>query len=215
MNTATVIDHRRHRPGDQMNSLCFVDLETTSLDPDRGEIWEAALILRDLTGERSDTEYLWEIHPDMSTADPMSLKVGGYYLRAETAHQPVGTVACLKSPRFKDDDEYELMGAENLAVLLASMLNGAYIVGAVPDFDARFLRRFLARNGHCLTAHHRLVCVETLVAGALKQPVPQGLRQAAEALGVKVDEEVRHTALGDARLARDVYDAVMAGETRG
>jgi len=31
----------------------------------------------------------------------------------------------------------------------------------------------------------------------------------AQALGVKISEEDRHTALGDAKFARAIYDAVM------
>jgi DNA polymerase III epsilon subunit-like protein len=193
-----------------MNRLCFVDLETTSLDSDRGEIWEAALILRDDTN-RPDAEYHWQIHPDLTTADPMSLRLGDYYLRSEVTHLPVGTVGCLKAPHLTEDDDVEFRTTEYLATLLASTLDGAYLVCAVPDFDARFLRRFLARNGQCFTAQHRLICVENLVAGALHLPVPIGLAKSAAAMGLQVDKDVLHSALYDARLARDVYDAVMGG----
>lgn len=218
-----------------MSTLTFLDLETTGLDSDRHEIWEIGLIHRDHTGH-PDAEYRWEIHPSLTTADPMALKISRYYQRAELAHYPVGTVACLQAPHLNDDDPIKGIPPEELASVLASLLDGTHMVGSVPDFDARFLRRFLARYGQCFTAHYHLIDVEALAVGylhgvtrcavdqldamdrprdALKQlphrvaSLPWDSEALSRAVGVDPDQFDRHTALGDARWARAIYDAVI------
>lgn len=168
--------------------IVFVDVETTGLDPDRHHIWEIAVILRDPDTE--DAEHHWMVRADLETADPASLRIGRYYERTRGWGR-------------MEEPEY-------VAGTLAPMLDGAYLAGAVPSFDAAFLARFLRRHGQCPTWHHRLICVETMAATVLDLPVPLGLTDSADALGVPLDTSVTHTALGDARLARGVYDATRA-----
>ena len=90
------------------------------------------------------------------------------------------------------------------------LLDGATIVGAVPDFDARHLTRWLRANGQAATWHYHLVDVETLAAGALRKPPPWNFDELLATYGLTYDEDARHTALGDARMVRDLYDAVLA-----
>ena len=58
-----------------MTPLAFVDTETTHLDAEVGEAWEVAVILRE-QDRRTDTEYVWQVRPDLTTADPESLRIG-------------------------------------------------------------------------------------------------------------------------------------------
>lgn len=55
---------------------------------------------------------------------------------------------------------------------------------------------------------HRLRCVETLTAGHLGREIG-GLSDCAAALGI--DTPAAHTALGDARTARAIWDAILGG----
>ncbi len=194
-----------------MTRLCFLDCETTSLNSDTGEVWEIGLIVR----ESEDTEYCWQIRPDLSTADPMSLRVGRYFERIWSPSAEAGSAWRVTHP-----GGYGNTTASDVAFDIADLLNGAHVVGCVPDFDARFLRRFLARNSYCFTAHYHLIDVENLAVGYLVakgEPLspPWDSEVISAKLGVDPSKYERHTALGDARWARDLYDAVMGGGHRG
>lgn len=195
--------------------LAFVDCETTGLDPFTGHtIWELAVIVRQLGENRVDgsdfeweEEHVWQLRPDLNTADPEALEMNGFFHRFKV---PAG-VSALWFPEF----QREPIGQSftEAVTQIRDVLDGVYLVGAVPSFDAMMLTHLL--HGYDLKPswRHRLVCVETLAAAVLGEPVPQGLRHAATALGVEFDEAGRHTAIGDARAARDVYDAVMVRGT--
>lgn len=89
---------------------------------------------------------------------------------------------------------------------------GAMLVGAVPSFDAETLAARMRANGLCPSWHHRLRCVESMVMGRYRVEA-NGLAHAAELVGYDFPAADRHTALGDARACRAVFDAVMADES--
>ncbi len=180
--------------------IAFVDLETTGVDPARHHLWEIAVIHR--TGN-TDVEYCWQVRPDLSTADPMALKIGGYYRRTNFEDSPVGEVHRQAHPRMETDDAPTTM---QFAAELAWMLNGAVLAAANVGFDAAFLDRFLRANGQAPSWDYHLLEVESYAAGALGFSPPWKLDKLASALGVDLPED-RHSALADARLVRDVYDA--------
>ena len=169
-----------------MARIVFVDVETTGLDVDRHHAWEIALIVRE--PDKDDVEYTWQVVAPMATADPTALRINRYYERF--------VWGSAKGPR-------------DLAVFVAKTLDGAHLAAANPAFDAAFLGKFLRDNGQCPAWHYRLICVESMAMTALGSPVPLGLGKCAERLGLDVDESVAHTALGDAALARDVYDNAL------
>lgn len=188
-------------------TLAFVDCESTGLRPDLGHgIWELAIIRRgpDKDSDWWETEHVWQIRPDLTTADPTALDVCRYHQRFRV---PPG-VDALWFPQEQREPVPQTFA--EAAGQIRRLLDGAYLVGAVPSFDALMLTYFLRAHGLEPAWRHRLVCVENLVAGALGQPIPMGLRHAATSVGVWVDPEARHTAMGDARVACDVYDAVRA-----
>lgn len=175
-------------------TLVFIDTETTSLRPDR-RVWEIGLIIR-RPGKRDwekrgfiDSAYL-----DLGNADQKSLEIGRYYERhphgIDAATEPVET-------------EYDALS------FVERHTRGAILVGAVPNFDAEVLAARMRANGICPSWHYHLVDVETLAAGALRMPPKWNFDTLLDAYGLVYDEADRHTALGDARMARDLYDAVM------
>lgn len=195
-----------------MSRLVFLDTETVGL-ADECDIWEIGLIARTDAG---DVEYCWRLRPDMVRAEPTGLRIGRYYERiGKLAYKPVGSAVRVVNPRGGGDDE-----AAGVAFDLAQLLDGATIVGAVPDFDARHLSRWLAQYDQCGTWHYHLHCVETLALGYLAgqnrllPPLPVRSDDLSRMVGVEPPGDTeRHTALGDARWVRDIWDAITGGRT--
>ncbi len=68
-----------------MTNIAAVDTETTGLDPSRHDVWEIAIIRPDLplgsTTGPYDLKRSTLIHtpPDLSKADPTSLRINRFY----------------------------------------------------------------------------------------------------------------------------------------
>ncbi len=188
---------------ESMTKLCFVDTETTGLDPDRHEIWEVGLIVRDpmkgtRDGQVHDEEYHWFLSVDLGAADSVALRISGYYDRHPLADYRF----------FVDCDE--VPSPREFAKEFSHLTAGAHLVGAVVSFDEERLRKLLRANGACPDWHYHLVDVEALVAGLCGLDPPWVSDDLGSYVGVaKQTDELRHTALGDARRARDIYDATM------
>lgn len=179
--------------------ICFLDTETTSLRPDR-RAWEVAIIVRD-TDAGTDVEHTWFIETDdldLGNADPVSLRIGRFYERHPQFNG--------QELKFTDIDVEDVVARE-----VEYLTRGAIVVGAVPDFDTHVLGEMLRRSGFCPAWHYHLVDVETLAAGALKLPPRWDFDKVLAAYGLTYDEADRHTALGDTRMVRDLYDVVMRG----
>jgi len=130
-------------------------------------------------------------------------------------------------------DYYRDETATWIAAQVASMLDGATIVANNPAFDRKFLEKFLSANGQILTASHRMIDIRTLMIGYIHgandaAPLENTFRPRVvdlvrewlygdtdnpswEIVGVTQDPATAHTALGDARLVREVYDAICGG----
>jgi len=190
--------------------LAFVDTETTGLDTLIHDPWEIAVILRT---DGQDEEHVFRIAPDLADATPEALKVNRYYERVST-------------PDWTWDDPHIA------ATRLHSLLDGAVLIGSNPAFDAEMIALLLGRYcGQPRPWHYRTVDVVTLAVGSLYGRASEWTRKdcdatwyskAAKAVGwpwkthdvsrhVEVEPpgpRVAHTALGDARWARDVFDRV-------
>lgn len=180
-------------------TLVFLDTETTSLRHDR-RAWEVGLVIRN---GPNDDEYSWfvdEADLDLGNADLMSLKIGRYFER----HPGAGGLAT-----DSEGDRKTYPEAMVMRDLEQEFLRGVTIVGAVPNFDTEVIGNRMRANGICPSWHYHLVDVETLAAGALRMPPPWGFDDLLALYGLKYDEADRHTALGDARMVRDLYDAVL------
>lgn len=182
-------------------SVVFVDCETTGLDPERHEIWELAIIA-------DGNEHSWFLSPNLTKADPMGLRVGRYYERAPNLPEadPMADYVS-RSPGWSEP--------RGVAHNVAHLLDGRHLVGAVPSFDAAFLAPWLRSHGQAATWHYHLIDVEALAVGYLygqKSPMtgilPWNSDSVSRGVGVNPDDFDRHTALGDARWAKAIYEAV-------
>jgi hypothetical protein len=211
--------------------LAFVDTECTGLSLD-DDIWEFAAIPRDRDGAESTCHMFIEHDPrrcarlpdpflsDHRRRFPRDCAAGWY------SHQDV---------RSRGE------AAATIAALMPAsvpMKDRPHIVGAVPSFDAERMALLLNRFGLEPGWHYHLIDVETLAVGyvhgverqaadtlngrslphdALDQlpgmltALPWDSEALSRAVGVDPDDYDRHTALGDARWARDIYYAVTGG----
>jgi oligoribonuclease (3'-5' exoribonuclease) len=179
-----------------MTKLCFVDTETMGLDPDRHEIWEVGLIVR--SEDSNDVEYEWKLpvrHPEY--ADQIALTINGYYDRQDETYIKYQSAL------------YQLHEINDFAYDFLMLTMRSHLVGAVVSFDEERLRKLLLREGYTPMWHYHLVDVESLVAGKLGWTPPWKSSELWEKMGINEEDYAKHTALGDARLARDLYDLVM------
>lgn len=178
----------------------FMDCETISLRHDR-RAWEVAAIIREPGGARADdTERTWFVDVDDldlgELADLKSLEIGGFYARHPQVR--AGLAAAFAPSEASVMDEVE------------RVTRGAWIVGAVPNFDTETLAARMRYRGRLPAWHYHIIDVETLAAGHGGFRPPWGFDDILAAYGLVYNEVDRHTALGDARMARDLFDAVYA-----
>jgi DNA polymerase III epsilon subunit-like protein len=182
--------------------ICFIDTETTGVHPGR-RAWEIAIIRREPDG--TETEWLGQVSDvDLSEADPFGLKIGRFYDRhpAYDGTHPDGVVYATE---------------ESIAPVVERFTRGAHLVGAVPNFDAEVFADMLRRHRLTPAWHYHLIDVEALAVGYLHGketlggpgPLPWKSDTLSRAIGVEpASDDERHTALGDARWARRIYDEV-------
>lgn len=191
-------------------NIAFIDCETTHLDAELGEAWEVAVILREHDGAgTTDTEYAWQIRPNLATASKEALEVGRYLERFAV---PVYAEAAFTA---HESGHITPMTRAEAVTAIANVLSGAVIVGSNPGFDDRFLRKLVGHGN--AQWHYRPYDIVQLAAAKLgvqaAGPLPWPTHPMSRAVGVEPpSKDVAHTALGDARWARDVHDAAMVRE---
>lgn len=171
-------------------SIVFVDLETTGLDSRMHVPWEFALIDED--GKVLLHEKIKPTNMEMEYADPMALRIGGFYERV-----------------YGDVDRRGHHGADYVAQEVARKLDGKTLGGAAVAFDSEMLKVFLRTHGHAATWSHRLLDIQAYCAGALGNTSLKSLGDTARDLDIRFDADAKHTALYDAWLARECYSEAL------
>ena len=198
-----------------MTAIVALDTETTGLSLD-DEVWEFAAIRRNEDGVEATMHLFIEHDVRRCQALPESFLAD---------HQR----------RFPESDTHEwhpdvvtrLQAAEVIAALFADR---PHIIGAVPNFDTERLALLLRRNGSEPGWHYHLIDVENLAVGYVRgrwenAEDRRGMDDPAGVLSLPWDSDElsracgleppgdgeRHTALGDARWALRLYDAIMGG----
>lgn len=184
-----------------MTRIVYLDSETTSLHRSKRRIWDLAYIIRDPGKE--DVEKQFFVDASLRNADPISLKIGGYYERYPNPFSSFGG-----RPFAAVADQ--IITEPEMCEIVARDFYDAILVGAVPSFDEETLARAFHRYSYQVTWKYHLVDIETLAAGALGLQPPWNFDSILAAYDLKYDEKDRHTALGDARMVRDLYDKVFA-----
>lgn len=177
-----------------LSNLYFIDIETTGLKANDGHRpWEIAIV--DINGDTL-LHRMWKPKQEvMAKADAMALKIGKFYQRI---NDPSTT------PQRQDNESY-------VASLVAGIFgSGATICGAAVHFDALMLDVWLRENGQVGCWSHRLLDIESYVAGATGHRLPASLGDTATRAEVTYESDQKHTALYDAQLARECYLAVAS-----
>lgn len=175
-----------------VQDLCFIDCETTGLDPRTHVPWEIALIYWEpegLSGKWCEEVFFIELTDDeRRIASPSALQIGRYYER--------GIRSSSRATR------------STLAMALAMRTANKHLVANNPAFDARFVGDFMTKNGWPPTWNYHLIDVTAMAAAVLKVEPPYKSRDLAEELGLEARGGDDHTAMADARWAKDMYYAV-------
>ncbi|GGU84538.1 hypothetical protein GCM10010275_19490 [Streptomyces litmocidini] len=208
--------------------IAFIDTETTGLDPRSHDAWEIAVIMRH--PGHPDLENLFQLRTSLALADPKALEIGRYKERfvvpdSEFAIElPTATWAATA-----------VLTEADLMHSLAALLDGATLVGSNPAFDDRFLTKLFNEAGLPPRWHYRTVDIATMAVGHLYGQAYTLTKQNCDAeyygradrlladgwrsyelsrlMGVEPPNSLdAHTALGDARWARDVYDAITKAD---
>lgn len=152
-----------------MSGVCFVDTETTGLDPDRHEIWEVGLITPD------GNEHLWQFPVDEMMADPFALDIGKWWDRRwqhDIGESDVSSIDAIYKAHT-DKARRKHFPAQGRTVIpgpawckhFRDLVGTSHLCGAVPSFDEERLRRLLRSQGVLPRWHYHLIDVEALAAG--------------------------------------------------
>jgi DNA polymerase III epsilon subunit-like protein len=211
-------------PAKAPRPLAFIDTETTGLDVDHHDAWEIAVIHR--RPGQPDAEYLWQIRVSLAEADPEALDINGYHKRFAV---PEGELAVRMATDAMPADRP--VSGRDLMLDLMGILDGSVLVGSNPAFDERFLTKLFRRAGATPAWHYRTRDIATMAVGHLYGQAYTLTKQNCDAefytradrlledgwksyelsrlMGIEPPaKDAAHTALGDARWARDVYDAI-------
>jgi hypothetical protein len=181
-----------------MSDAAFVDTECTGLRPD-DEIWEFAGLRRYADGSSSWLHMLIE-HDEIRAATGLPEPFRSQYLARRGSPEE-------RWPR------------KRAALAIAEFLGDAVMVVAVPTFDSLHLTALLHRYRILAPNLYQVVDVEALAGGYLaakgqRVGVPLDGERLSRELGVDPGRYERHTAVGDVKWVRDLYDRITGTYTR-
>lgn len=187
-------------------ALVFMDTETTGLALD-DDIWEFAAIRREEDGTEREVHLFLQHSTSKCQALPDSFRTD-HELRFPASHT--------------SDWHRDTVSPQTAANIIAPLFDDRpHVIGAVPNFDTERLSLLLGKHGHKPGWHYHLIDVENLAVGYLcgRAPADAGRfsppwdsDQLSILCGVQPPGEgERHTAMGDARWAMRLYDAIAGG----
>jgi hypothetical protein len=176
------------------------------------------MIRRDPDGYEREFQAFVDV--DISGAERGALEIGGYWMR-----HPAGIALRTRLPRPQPDDMPAFLSPAVAAGLVWNWTRGAVVIGCTVNFDTETLAPMLLANGLEPEWDYHILDATTYAAGYLRAladvgepgnlPIdydnlepPYKSTTIAAMLNVTIPPEDRHTALGDARLALRMFDAV-------
>ena len=174
-------------PNPPLSDLTFVvfDTETTGLDPDRDAVVQIAGV-RILRGRLVEGEVFDHLVSPGRPIPPSSTQIHG-----------IDDTMVANAPDFC------AVGGE-----FAEFSEGAVLVAHNASFDMTFLKRLEAEAP--IRFDHPVLCTARLSAALDGYKTDHTLDGLAESYGVALEEDLRHTALGDARATAEVFLKMLA-----
>lgn len=180
----------------------FVGTLTTSTRPG-ARAWEIGVLVRTPDGHEIENHWFVDtIDLDLGNANYDTLQSGRFYARHPQMTNPHSGVEFGNDNVFPEQETLERI--ERLA-------RGAILVGINPA-DVHVLAERMRWHDICPSWQPHTIDATAYAAGAIAVRPPWNLDALATAHGIDVDPDDRHTALGRARLASELYDVVFAGE---
>ena len=207
-----------------MTHLAFIDTETSGLDIERHQVWELALIIEGHDDPGSNGEWVWQFPIDLPAAEPRALEINGWYTRArQWPYNPAepysqswritGKVGRASAPNETFTDKPWTQSYWETMVRVHQLTRGAHMVGMMTHFDTARIERMLKKVDMLPAWSYHLIDVESMMLGDLEfgstDPIPWKSDVLAATYGFDMTQYERHTALGDARLARDIFKRIL------
>lgn len=162
-----------------MRDLVFIDLETTHLNPQVGEIIEIALVR--VTKER-EIRFVSKIKPErIHLAQKRALEINGY----------------------NEEDWEDAPRARDIAGRVADLISDGLLVGHNVSFDFEYLEEFLHVHGQKFRASYRKIDTMTLAHEHLPFLTSYSLATLRDFFGLS--QEGAHRAEKDLDDMRDIY----------
>lgn len=193
----------------------FIDSETTDLDLLRRRPWNIAVILRRPGEEDGECEEIMIDPIDTSEANLISLQMGHFYERHPSVGGDPGEGVEVMTEAEAARWLLERVKPDVYRTDAGVQVVSRHLVGAIPSFDAVTFDLMFRRHGLCWPAHYHIVDVEAMIVGWLASVgtahhPPYNSTDLSLCMGVNPEEFARHTAGGDAKWARALYDAAMS-----
>lgn len=161
----------------------FVDVETTSFHKTFRRPWEIALIAD------HDASVIYHVDDlDLTGSDEESLAKSAFW------------------KRYNKDSEVILLSENIIAKTVYTVTRNKNLIGCATWFDAAVLEEMLERN-NLKPEWNDVICIQKLVSDRVGKRI-QGLANCADILEISYDKEKLHSALADAKLAKEVYEKV-------
>lgn len=190
-----------------MDDLCFIDCETTGLEPDHHVVWEIGFIIDDIKHccmlELTDEE--------IRLASSQALSVGNFYSRYYSTKEWFTKDMVNINKNLEIHGWVPIQSRRSFALWLVQSINTRHLAGMNPNFDDEFIGNFCRKYSIPPVWNYHLVDIEALIAGKQKTPPPWKSKDLSLSIGIDPDDFDRHTALGDAEWAMNCYKAVMDG----
>lgn len=162
-------------------SLCYIDTETTGLNPAIHDPYEVCL-----WREGNDEPTTYRLPHSLVNANPAALKISRYFERG-FSDQTLIVEAYQRRSIFQ-------------------LLNGATLVGSNPSFDAAMMTKYLG----VAVWHHRMIDISNVAMTLFNWDLPNGMADVVQHLndlGWEIPDP-DHSAEGDVRVTKAVYETL-------
>lgn len=170
--------------------VVYTDTESLGLEATLHDVFEIGM--NKVYPDGREEELLIWLPAELKNAQPDALRINKFYERQEDCYK-----------------KYGVKGDEG-AWKIAKFSSGCVLAGCRIHFDEDMIKAFMAKYGLKPAWEVYTTDVTVFAAGALGLKGRFSAKRVAELLGVTMpSDEERHTAMGDAKLAKRIHQAAL------